>query len=349
MRSQGRLAWFAALGSVALVVAPAVAHAKTPADFFGVVSHGPLLADDYPQMQAGGVAKLRFILPWREVQPAPGVFDWSRTDEIVGGAADHGIEPLPFAFGSPSWIGDEAHPPLASEEERQAWRDFLTAAVQRYGPSGTFWEGRANRLPITEWQMWNEPNYPLYWKPRPDARDYAELLELSADAVRAVDEQARIVLGGVAAVQNGPLPWEFLRELYRVKGIERDFDAVALHPFSPNMFGVRYQLAQMRRAMDRAGDRKTPIEVTEIGWGSDGPASSPLVKGVKGQARSLRKAFKLLREKRRRFRIGSVQWLSWQDSASSEPGCGFCQYTGLFTLEREPKPSWREFQRFAGG
>jgi hypothetical protein len=349
MRSQGRVAWLAALGSVTLAVAPAATSAKTPDDFFGVVSHGPLVAEDYPRMQSGGVAKLRFVLSWREVQPAAGVFDWSVPDAIVGGAADHGIEPLPFVFGSPPWIGEEASPPLGSAAERQAWREFLTAAVGRYGPGGSFWAGRENARPITDWQIWNEPNYPLYWNPQPNAREYADLVRVSADAIRAADPKARLILGGVAAVQNGPLPWVFLRDLYRVKGIERDFDAVAIHPYSPNMFGVEYQLSEMRRAMARADDRRTPIEVTEIGWGSDGPRESPLVKGVEGQARTLRKAFKLLGEKRRRYRIGSVQWLSWQDSANSEPGCGFCQYTGLFTLERESKPSWREFQRFASG
>jgi hypothetical protein len=334
---------------VVLASAPSAAGARTPDDFFGVVSHGPLVADDYPRMRSGGVAKLRFVLSWREIQPAPDVFDWSVPDAIVGGAADHGIEPLPFVFGSPSWIGEEAHPPLASVQERQAWRAFLTAAVERYGRGGSFWEGRANALPITDWQIWNEPNYPLYWNPRPDARQYADLLELSAKAITSADERARILLGGVAAVRSGPLPWVFLRDLYRVKRIERHFDAVTIHPYSPNMTGVQYQLAQMRDVMSRAGERRTPIEVTEIGWGSDGPAESPLVKGTKGQARSLKNAFRLLSEKRRRYRIGSVQWLSWQDSASSEPGCGFCQYTGLFTLDREPKPSWREFRRFARG
>jgi hypothetical protein len=298
-------------------------------------------------MRSGGVATLRFLLSWREVQPAPGVYDWSAPDAIVGGAADQGIELLPFVFGSPSWIGEEAQPPLASGAERRAWRDFLTAAAKRYGPGGDFWEGRSGVAPVRDWQIWNEPNYPLYWQPRPNARAYAKLLDLSAKTIGAVDDRARIVLGGVAAVRNGPLPWVFLRDLYRVKGVERDFDAVALHPFSPNMTGVQYQLAQMRRVMDRARDRKTRIEVTEIGWGSDGPRESPLVKGEAGQARSLREAFELLTKKRRRYGIGSVQWLSWQDSANSEPGCGFCQYTGLFTLEREAKPSWAEYQRFA--
>jgi len=347
MGSQGRVAWLAALASIGLAATSSPAQAKTPGDFFGVVSHGPLLAEDYPRMRSGGVAKLRFVLSWREVQPAPEVFDWSVPDAIVGGAADQGIELLPFVFGSPSWIGEEASPPLGSAAERAAWKAFLTAAVERYGRSGSFWAGRRDPLPITDWQIWNEPNYPLYWKPRPAARDYADLVELSARTIRAADGRARILLGGVAAVQNGPLPWVFLRDLYRVKGIERHFDAVAIHPYSPNMFGVTYQLSQMRRAMSRADDRRTPIEVTEIGWGSDGPRESPLVKGVEGQARSLRKAFDLLAEKRRRYEIGSVQWLSWQDSADSEPGCGFCQYTGLFTLERDAKPSWREFKRFA--
>jgi hypothetical protein len=336
-----------AVGAALMAAIPTAATAKTPHDFFGVVSHGPLFAEDYPRMRSGGVAKLRFHLSWRDVQPAPGAFDWARVDEIVGGAADHGVEPLPFVFGSPSWIGAEARPPLGSDAERQAWQAFLTAAVERYGPGGAFWDGRTTRRPITEWQVWNEPNYPLYWEPRPNPRQYAELLELSAKAIRAADEEARILLGGVAAVQNGPLPWRFLGDVYRVRGIERHFDAAAIHPYSPNIFGVEYQLEKMRRAMSRAGDGRTRIDVTEIGWGSDGPSESPLVKSEKGQVRALRRAFRLLGDERKRYRIGSVLWLSWQDSASSEPGCGFCRHTGLFTLEREAKPSWHEFRRFA--
>jgi hypothetical protein len=356
MRGQGRpagriaLGWAAiALAAAALAAAPQGAAARTPAGFFGVVANGPLVAGDYARMGSGGVGKLRFLLSWRDVQPAPGTFDWSRVDAIVAGAAEQGIEPLPFVFGSPAWIGEEARPPLGSTAERQAWQAFLTAAVERYGRGGSFWAGRGGQGPIADWQVWNEPNYPLYWQPRPLPRDYAELLDLSAAAIRGADPRARILLAGVASVRTGPTPWDYLRKLYRVRGVERDFDAVALHPYSPNMIGVEYQLAQVRQTIVRAGDRRTPIEVTEIGWGSDGPKESPLVKGREGQARVLARAFELLRRKRERFRIGSVQWLSFQDAAESEPGCGFCQHTGLFTLEREPKPSWREFRRLARG
>lgn len=345
MRGQGRLAGLVAVACLALGAGQA--QARVPADFFGVVANGPLLSDDYPRMEAGGVGKLRFLLSWRDVQPAPGVLDWSRVDAVVGGAADRGIEALPFVYGSPPWIGEEAEPPLGSPADREAWQAFLFAAVERYGSGGSFWADRAVKVPVTEWQVWNEPNYPLYWQPEPSARDYAELLRLAAGAIRNADERARVLLAGIASVQSGPLPWAFLRDLYRVKGIERHFDAVAIHPFAPNLIGVEYQLAQIRQAMSRAGDRRTPVEVTEIGWGSDGPKQSPLVKGRKGQARSLRRAFEFLLEERRRFRIDSVQWLSYQDAARSEPGCGFCQHTGLFTLEREPKPSWRAFRRFA--
>jgi hypothetical protein len=347
MRGQGRLAWAAVVACGAVALSPdEPAGARTPEGFFGVVANGALLDQDFDRMSGGGAGKLRFLLSWREVQPSPGTFDWTSVDATVGRAADRGIEVLPFVFGSPEWIGAEARPPIRSARERRAWMAFLTGAVERYGRGGSFWSGRAEYGPVKQWQIWNEPNYERYWRPRPSARGYAKLLALSAKAIGSADRRARIVLAGVASVRDGPLPWVFLRDLYRVKRVERHFDLVAVHPYSPSLIGVRYQLAQMRRTIAKAGDRRTPIAVTEIGWGSDGPADSPLVKGPKGQARLLKRAFRLLAHQRRRYRLDSVQWLSFQDSAVSEPGCGFCQYTGLFTLEREPKPAWREFRRF---
>ena len=40
--------------------------------------------------------------------------------------------------------------------------------------------------------------------------------------------------------------------------------------------------------MAAAGDAPTPLAITEIGWASGGPSSTPMVLGRKGQARRLR-------------------------------------------------------------
>ena len=36
--------------------------------------------------------------------------------------------------------------------------------------------------------------------------------------------------------------WRFLDRLYGFKGAKKTFDAVAIHPYSPNIKGIEYQL-----------------------------------------------------------------------------------------------------------
>ena len=80
------------------------------------------------------------------------------------------------------------------------FQDFVRAAVGRYGTGGTFWREHPDlpNIPVTDWQVWNEANSPLFWKPKPDAAAYLELLRGFDSAARGVDRQANIVLGGLS-------------------------------------------------------------------------------------------------------------------------------------------------------
>ncbi len=202
---------------------------------------------------------------------------------------------------------------------------------------------------IDRWQIWNEGNFKRYWKPKPSPRDYAELLRLSAQTLRAADPGAEILLGGVAPVRRGMLPWEFLERLYRVPRVERWFDTVALHPYSPKLFGVEFQIRQALDEIESAGDRGARVRITELGWASEGPAADPMTKGREGQAKMLTRSFQLLLRHRRAWRIEGVDWHSFQDVApdAGEPVCSFCPGSGLVTAGREPKPAWDAFGEFA--
>ena len=315
------------------------ADARVPDDFYGVVAQGPLLTSDYGLMAEGGVEVLRFPIEWAQVEPEPGVYDWGAIDAIVGGAAVAGIDPLPFVWSTPAWLNPQkSKPPLGSAAEKEAWQGFLAALAARYGSA------------VDRWQIWNEGNFKHYWKPKPSPRDYAELLELSAKTLRSADPGAEILLGGVAPVKRGMLPWEFLEGLYRVKGVERWFDTVAVHPYSPELFGVEFQIRQALDEIEAAGDRRARIRVTELGWASEGPAQDPMTKGREGQAKMLEKSYRLLIANRRQWRIEGIDWHSFQDvgPGGGEPVCSFCPGSGLVTAEREPKPAWEAFGRFAG-
>ena len=294
---------------------------------------------------------LRVVLSWPHVQPnRTGGFTWRGFDRIVSHTARAGVQVLPILYGSAPWAVtcgklSEAdcrrRPPLESADARDAWQRFVGAAVERYGPDGTFWTSRIPPLPdpeppdptdpidvpsvgpppytpITRWQVWNEPSSPTYWKPdHPDAKEYAKLVRLSSLAISSKDPAAEVLLAGLFGTPFGGgdqslIAWRYLDRLYRVNGIESHFDAVALHPYAPNLRGISYQLRRVRTVMRKRGDGDTPIWITEIGWGSADPSEGPLLKGPDGQAEHLRTAFTRLRD-RTAWNVAGILWFDWRD------------------------------------
>jgi hypothetical protein len=370
------------LAALVAVAWPGVAQAK-PTYGVAVLNQPP--AAEYSRMGSGGVDVVRIVMSWPDIQPtADGGYDWSNFDSIVADAAASGVEVLPILYGSPPWAVDCGNfspsdcrriPPLESASARRAWARFLRAAVNRYGRDGEFWRAvgalaggpslpvdaptpTGNALPyhpIRRWQVWNEPSSPTYWKPKPNHKDFAKLIEISAGAIRGADSKADVLLAGLFGTPFGGqdpslLAWRFLNRFYRVKGIERDFDAVALHPYAPTLRGVRYQIDQVRKVMKRHGDKRTPTWITEIGWGSAESAGEPLLKGEQGQKEMLRRAFKLL-NRVRDWRVRGIVWFSWRDPGDFVEGCTspFCLSSGLLDENGNPKPSWNAYTSFTGG
>ena len=342
-----------------------------PRPFWGIVSGTALDTHELDVMGRARVGTLRQIVLWPEIEPsADDEYDWSKLDPLVAEAAENGIEMLPFVYGTPQWaVGDclgldpiacQRIPPLGSEQSKQAWEDFLHDLVSRYGPDGTFWSDDSDefdppKLPITKWQIWNEPSSPTFYQPEPSALSYAQLVRISHNAITEVDPDAEIVLAGLFRTpqkgqgeEGGPAG--FLTALYAVKGIREDFDAIALHPYASNLDQIVTLFDQVLPVIRDAGDAGTPIWITELGWSSAPPEpNKPLLKGLKGQAKLLTDSFDLLRAKRDEWNLAGVIWYQWKDLAEPVEGCTFCQLSGLIDSAGEPKPAWNAFNKFTGG
>lgn len=327
-----------------LALAASAPAAALPRGFLGVVPQGPLAERDWARMQ-GVVETVRSTFDWGQIEPAPGVWDFAGTDAVVRQAARSGIRVMPLLYGVPDWIaGDSARPP-SGERQRARWARFVRRVVDRYGPAGDHWSQRPADLAIRRWQVWNEPNFKLFWQPRPEPRRYVGLLKLTARAIRSRDPGATIVAAGVAPVRGGMSPRDFLREMYSVPGASRAFDFAALHPYSFTIAQLRYQVEEFRAVMGAAGDGAKPLLVSEIGVASAAALPTPFDLGPRGQARFLRLGLGLLVSERRRWRIAGVDWFSWRDGARDDPYCAFCQHSGLIGRRGKPKPAWHSFRR----
>jgi hypothetical protein len=327
-----------------------------PRDFFGVAPQNWLTDRDAEYMKAGGIETIRWPLEWAGAQPTQnGPYLWGQLDRTLMVASRHGLRVLPFIVGTPPWISSSSLTlPLTSPMARQEWQRFLEAAAKRYGPGGEFWTEHApggssheppitTPMPITEWQIWNEANF-FYFSNPATPQAYARLLRISAPAIKAGDPEAKVILSGLFGQPGvngrGNLPAAaFLRKLYRVPGIKKDFDGVALHPYAGSVWELEQMVNEFHDVTVENED-PVPLYITEMGWGSqDDPNVVSFERGYKGQATSLRQAYRFLLANRARLNLKSVYWFSWKDIPGS---CDYCDSVGLFGGGEgfNPKPAW---------
>ena len=327
--------------------AAASASAAAPGGFVGLQDWNRAATDDFPRLARAKVDVWRMALQWDVVQPVRGQgYDWSRYDAVVAQASAQGVQLLPILIGSPSWAASRPLLAPATGEARRAYFRFVAAAVERYGPGGTFWRDRPGR-PIVSWQVWNEPNLPNYWS-RPNPRDYARFLIGASQAIRGASAQAKVVSAGLPETRLGPGMAAFLRGMYRVRGAREALDAVAIHPFARDHRGVVRTLDRTRRVLRDAGDAQQRIWITAVGWASAGPGDSRgFVTNEAGQAARLRRLYRVLLAKRRAYRLIGAVWFSYRDPSAPEFDW-WGVHTGLLDPQGRAKPAWFELLKVTG-
>jgi hypothetical protein len=356
-RLQSPLILLACLLALAL---PSSAQAL-PRGFFGIVPQAPVTSADAQYMSVGGIETLRVPLTWSQVQPtATSAYHWGSMDETVTVAARAGIQVMPLLVGTPNWLeAKETVLPVSDSLERKGWSEFVRAAVERYGPRGSFWlehspfsSDPVPKRPIRTWQIWNEANFHYFAFPVSAGR-YAKLVELTTPQIKAVDPGAQIILSGLFGKPDvggrlGIPAAQFLAELYRIPGLRSDFDGVALHPYAFHTNTLIRMVNGMHQVIAGNHDHAR-LYITEMGWGSQNdPRLVAFEQGPGGQASELTSAYRYLIVNQRRLGIGGVYWFSWKDQSGS---CSFCDSVGLFAEGSgfQSKPAWAAFVRITGG
>jgi hypothetical protein len=330
-----------------------------PKGFFGIGPQTVPTERDAEYMKAGGIEAIRYPLIWAAVQPTRnGGYNWESFDPVVAAAARQGLTVLPFVVGTPKWLSIKGTKlPIDSAAARQAWTQFLEAAVKRYGPGGEFWATHAAGVvqyepavpaskPIRTWQIWNEANFFYFAYPASPQR-YARLLKLSTPVIKRLDPTAKVIMSGLFGKPSpkgarGMPASQFLEAVYRVPGIKRYFDGVALHPYAVDTESLE-ELVEEFHEVTVANHDRVPLYITEMGWGSQNDFNTDAFEqGVQGQVRELKDAYGYLLTNRRKLDLKGVYWFSWKDLTES---CNFCDSVGFFKKGAafRAKPAWRAF------
>jgi hypothetical protein len=322
---------------VGLLATPAAGEAATvPFGFFGMSVDGPMLAPavdlttQFGRMTSVGAESVITEVNWNVIQPQQDTPpDFSRTDRIVLAAAARGMSVLDNVLYAPRWAatdpGNGASPPKPA-----LYAQFLRELIARYGPNGTLWAEHPEvpKIPVRDWQVWNEPPSKGFWSVQPFAKPYVALLRQAHAAIRSADPGARVILAGLTFKS-----WQDLTTLYKA-GAHGLFDAVSLHPYTLQVNAVKWIIGQNRKVINAHGDRRLPILVTELSW--------PSAKGTthqhygyeqteQGEAAKLREAFPKLAAARTRLGIERVYWSTW---LTTDTGHNTFDYSGLNKLRK---------------
>mgnify|MGYP003776203079 CR=1 FL=1 len=222
------------------------------------------------RLSESGITWVRFTLPWDEIEPVRGQFDWDPWDEVLASLARWpALRPVVVLDRSPAWArrAVDSGNPSAPPRERSDFGAFAAAIAGRYGAQ------------LTYYQVWHEPNISPHWGSGPaDPADYLGLLREAAVSIRAMDEDAQIIAAALAPTTEAGganlSDLTFLDQLYALGG-RAWFDFPAIQPYgfsgqsdeSPEAAKLNFGRAyEARQVMLRRGDAGTSLWATAFGW-----------------------------------------------------------------------------------
>jgi hypothetical protein len=326
-------------------------------DFAGIVAPelyagSPSYRDKtFTAQHALGIGMVRQTLDWASIEYAPGKYDFSLFDNFVVAAAQHDLTVLPILFNPPPFWSSKpkrhAKHGTYFPKSLDAMGAFGAAVAQRYGRGGSFWSAHPELplLPMTAYQIWNEPNLAAYSPPKPSARKYVAMLRAVGPRIKAVDPQAEIVTAGLPDSRlSKPNLYSFIKQMYRANA-KGAFDTVGINPYAPTASGLIKKLKRIRSIMNSAGDGAASMWVTELGWSDVGPRS-PFRAGKGGQAKRITQAIAALKRNTATLKLRGFFYFAWRDTPVYK---GFHDFwglhTGLLRKNGTRKPAYAAFKK----
>ncbi len=332
------------------VICAAPARAADP--FFGVfttnLNAAPAQAEGGMTAQAAtGVGLLREHVYWDRIEPAPGAFDFTALDALVARASARGLTVLPILINTPQFYSTRPAGQLTDgwppRDPASIYR-FAYELAHRYGTLGTYWGCLVPGLlckrpyrPLLAWQVWNEPDYPAWWRTGTDPAAYMRLLQYAYLGLKLGDPLSEVVLGGLSL--GSLTPGGYLDQLYDT-GAALFFDTLAIHTYGFGLGAILYYIQRAREIARAHNDAGVPLRVTEYGWATGGRADWTV--STLCQAALIAATTRELSARRVELGLRSIIQLQWQDR-SENPLAIWPHHAGLLFADGTAKPALAAF------
>lgn len=180
----------------------------------------------YDKVAELGVRHIRIQSGWARSEKTKGIYEFEWLDEIVNNLIQRGLEPwICLCYGNGLYdeaarkvFGAVGCPPIQTEQQRQAWSNYVTALTAHY------------RGQVSRYEIWNEPDGLWCWKHGVSGAEYGEFAKATAAAIRKGDPDAEVI-GGAVCLCN----FSWLTEMFET-GVAESLDAISYHAYLPDEF-----------------------------------------------------------------------------------------------------------------
>lgn len=179
-----------------------------------------------PRLGPLGAKWARVQTGWCKCEREAGVYTFEWLDRIVDPLLEAGLQPwFNVGYGNRVYIPDAPHftavgwSPIFSAEARDGWARFTEALAAHFA-------GR-----VQWFEVWNEPDISAFWAPHESsATDYANLVKLTAPALRRGNPEAKVI-GGAVARSLSQQGLAYFEEAFE-QGLGEHIDAVSYHLYT---------------------------------------------------------------------------------------------------------------------
>jgi hypothetical protein len=266
---------------------------------------------DPVSLNPGGYQRLWDMgVAWTDVNPAPGVFDWSILDQRVAQVEEAGAKAMYVLGLTPQWaaanpqsgdprwgLGTASRP-----SDLATWSAYVRAVAERYN-------GQNGVGKIWAFEAWNEANIVTFWDNGGPSganpfgmRTLAEMTRIAKETIDLVNPDAILIAAttttrvrGADDRFGGP-QLRYLRYLEALQTLNYPFDAWGIHSYPAGNAGPTQRIQDVtcwqeivvrhlgkqeveKQVKDHKAKRPTllgrPIFDTELNFGLAGPGTTP--------------------------------------------------------------------------
>ncbi len=195
----------------------------------------------YDKVAELGVKWIRIQSGWARTEKQKGVYDFAWLDNVVDNLCKRGLKPwICLCYGNglydenaAKYFGAVGVPPIFNVEQKTAWKNYVTALVNRYKDR------------VTHYEVWNEPDGIWCWKHGVNAAELGLFTAETGKIVHDAFPEAEVI-----GLVQCHVELKYVIDAFTDTGMADNIDAISFHEYTHDESNVPRRVASLHAIAD---------------------------------------------------------------------------------------------------